>query len=242
MKEFSVPLSLFDFLPVVLFTLSSVILSRDLYNKMSKGAFALYAAGTCDVIAAGFLKALYKLMYAIGLCDFSSLDSIFFPLQSLGFILSGLGLFALVTHRQTKDGKERRSAVIFRSVVYASLAVIVAVVTISGMKGLEREGGVPPYFSGTFLFVTLMITGLLLMEISLVKIAFSLSLKPLLVLYIISFISSLMMGYLSSQDFTVSLYNWIGEGVNTLGQASFFLSSLIMHKKGLEELVLEEEQ
>lgn len=61
MNQFSVPMALVDFIPVILFAVSSIVLQRDLYNKMSKGAFALFAAGTIDIIAAGALKALYKL-------------------------------------------------------------------------------------------------------------------------------------------------------------------------------------
>lgn len=64
MKEFSVLMALADFIPVVLFCAAAVILIRDMYNKMSKGAFALFAAGTIDVICAGSLKAIYKLLYA----------------------------------------------------------------------------------------------------------------------------------------------------------------------------------
>ena len=79
MKEFSVGMALVDFIPVVLFAAASVILMRDLYNKMSKGAFALLAAGTIDVAFAGALKALYKLLYAAGVCDFTPLSDMFFP-------------------------------------------------------------------------------------------------------------------------------------------------------------------
>ena len=60
MKEFSVPMALVDFIPVLLFAVAAIMLQRDLYNKMSKGAFALFATGTIDIIFAGFLKALGK--------------------------------------------------------------------------------------------------------------------------------------------------------------------------------------
>lgn len=102
MKEFSILMALVDFLPVIFFTSATVILIRDLYNKMSKGAFALFAAGTFDVISAGALKAVYKLLYAIGICDFQALNAVFFPLQSLGFLLAGLGILAMLCHRQTR--------------------------------------------------------------------------------------------------------------------------------------------
>ena len=57
MKEYSVAMALVDFIPVILFAAGAVILQRGLYSKMSKGAFALFAAGTIDVIFAGALKA-----------------------------------------------------------------------------------------------------------------------------------------------------------------------------------------
>ena len=70
MKQFSVWMALCDFIPVVFFAVAAVLLQRDLYNKMSKGAFALFAGGTIFIIFAGSSKALYKLLYALGICDF----------------------------------------------------------------------------------------------------------------------------------------------------------------------------
>ncbi|MBQ3797974.1 MAG: hypothetical protein II842_17140 [Butyrivibrio sp.] len=46
MKNFTVPMAIVDFIPVLMFTIAAIMLQRDLYNKMSKGAFALFAAGT----------------------------------------------------------------------------------------------------------------------------------------------------------------------------------------------------
>ena len=99
MKDFSVPMALVDFIPVILFAIAAILLQRDLYYKMSKGAFALFAAGTIDVIFAGVAKALYKLLYAMGVCDFQPLNSIFFPLQSIGFLLAGLGIVAMMFYK-----------------------------------------------------------------------------------------------------------------------------------------------
>ena len=63
MKDFSIPMALADCVPVFLFAAAAILLMRDLYNKMSKGAFALFAAGTIDVTCAGALKATYKRDY-----------------------------------------------------------------------------------------------------------------------------------------------------------------------------------
>ena len=77
--EFSVSMALVDFIPVILFGVSAVLLQRDLYSKMPKYAFACVAAGTIDAFLAGFLKALWKLLYAIGCCDFHVLNTMFLP-------------------------------------------------------------------------------------------------------------------------------------------------------------------
>ena len=86
---YSVPMALVDFIPVLFFGAAAVMLQRDLYGKMVKGAYTLFAAGTIDVFMAGLLKALYKLLYALGVCDFQPLTQMFFPVQALGFLLAG---------------------------------------------------------------------------------------------------------------------------------------------------------
>ena len=75
--EFSVPMALVDYIPVAFFAITAVILMRDLYHLMSKGAFAIFSAGLLNVIIAGALKATYKLLYAAGICDFAALNDMF---------------------------------------------------------------------------------------------------------------------------------------------------------------------
>lgn len=103
MKEFSVVLALVDFIPVILFGIAAVILQRMFYERMSKGAFALFAAGTIDVIFAGGAKALYKLLYATGICDMEPLSALFFPVQSVGFLLAGFGMIAMLFYKQKSN-------------------------------------------------------------------------------------------------------------------------------------------
>ena len=83
-------MALVDFIPVLLFGAAAVLLLRDL--KMGKAAYALFAAGVTDIFCAGFLKAAWKLLYAAGVCDFAVLNSMFLPVQSIGFALAGLGI------------------------------------------------------------------------------------------------------------------------------------------------------
>ncbi len=204
MKDFSIPMALVDYIPVFLFAAAAVLLQRDLYNKMSKGAFALFAAGTIDIFAAGFLKATYKLLYAAGICDFTPLNAMFFPVQSIGFLLAGLGVIAMLCHRQKE----------------AAMAVA------------------PPLFTGTFLFVGLMVVGLGMLNGALSWLAAKLK-RPLAVAcFVASFMCCLCMGYLSSRDFTQAIMNWLAQGINVLGQGALFAGALMLHKAGLATMEL----
>lgn len=198
---YSVPMALVDFIPVILFGIAAVMMQRDFYDKMSKGVFALFAAGTIDVFMAGFLKALYKLLFALGVCDFQPLTQMFFPVQAIGFLLAGIA-----ATRMLADGR----------------------------KGTKVMAAAPP-FTGTFIFVTLMVLGLGAMDLSLARIAKRMKKGLALVLFIASFVFCLTMGYLSSQDFTQGYMNWAAELVNLLGQGSLLWGVMILHKAGLAD-------
>ena len=208
MKDFSISMALVDYIPVIFFALASILLMRDLYNKMSKVAYALFAAGTINITAAGALKATYKLLYAAGVCDFEALNAMFFPVQSIGFLLAGIGILAMLCHKQTKA---------------ATLAVA------------------PPVFGGTFVFVGLMVAGLGVMDVVLCILAAKTKKPALIALFIVSFICSLCMGYLSSQDFAQASMNWIAEGVNVVGQGALLWGVYLLHKNGLAALTLRDE-
>lgn len=96
----SVLMALVDYVPVVIFLFSAIILQRALYNKMSKGAFALFSAGTIMVFCAGFFKATWKLLFAAGVCDFEKLNLCFMPMQATGFFLLAAALIAMLCFKQ----------------------------------------------------------------------------------------------------------------------------------------------
>lgn len=207
-KEFTIPMALVDYIPVFLFGIAAVILQRGLYNKMSKGAFALFAAGTIYVFIAGTLKATYKFLYAANICDFEVLSSIMFPNQAIGFVLAGIGVIAMLIHKQ-KEG---------------ALCVIAM--------------AVPAQFSGTMIFVVVMILGLAALDTGLSIISMKMK-KPLaMAFFIIAFAFSLAMGYLSSKDFSAGYMNWIAEIVNVVGQGSMLVGTIILHKAGLRDFAL----
>lgn len=135
-------MALVDYIPVICFAIASVILMRDLYNKMSKGAFALFAAGTVDIVCAGALKATYKLLYAGGVCDFEALNAMFFPVQSIGFLLAGIGVLAMLCFNQEEKGSALlavapplfKGTFVFVGLMVAGLGILDAVLAILAAK------------------------------------------------------------------------------------------------------------
>ena len=99
MYHFTIPMALMDYLPVLFFGVTAVILLRDLYNKMCRGAYALLSAGSVMVFLAGFCKATWKLLYAANICDFVVLEQMFLPVNSLGLLFVGLSLVGMLCRK-----------------------------------------------------------------------------------------------------------------------------------------------
>ena len=96
MYHFTVPMALMDFVPVIFFGITALLLLGDLYNKMGKGIYALFGAGCVNVFLAGFCKALWKLLYAADICNFVALEEMFMPVNSLGLLFVGISLICMV--------------------------------------------------------------------------------------------------------------------------------------------------
>jgi len=204
MYDFSVSMALVDFIPVLFFGYAAALLQRDLYNKMSKGAYALFAAGTINVFCAGFCKAAWKLLYAAGICDFALLNTMFFPVQSIGFLLVGIGLVWMFL--------KKRNFVLLMAA--------------------------PPVFKGTFVFIGMMVAGLGCMCAVLSILAAKMKKKGAIALFLLAFLGSLCMGYLSSQDFATAAANWIAQITNCVAQGTLMAGVLLLDKAGLKDFSL----
>ena len=176
MYEFSVPMALTDYIPVIFFGIAAVLMQRDFYSKMPKYAFACFAAGCVNVFLAGFLKATWKLLYALNVCDFHVLNTMFVA---------------------------------------------------------------PPLFAGTFVFIAMMVAGLGAMCASLSVVAAKMKKKGLIVVFVLTFLCYMAMGYLASRDGSSAAMNWIEQGVNTLGQALLLFGVVKLHRAGAREFCLE---
>ncbi len=97
MKEFSIPMALFDYIPVVLFFLGTDMVAKDLKHSMNSFTYTAFRIGTILVFLAGALKATYKLLYAAGIGDFTWMSSQFFSNEAFGFLIAGIALTLFTT-------------------------------------------------------------------------------------------------------------------------------------------------
>ena len=202
MYNFTVPMALVDYIPVLFFCVTMVLLQRDLYNKMFKGAYALFAAGTVNVFLAGFLKATWKLLYAANICDFVALEEMFLPVNSIGLLMVGLSLVGMMCWK-------RKDAVILSTA--------------------------PAVFSGSFVFIVMMVVGLGGMCVCLSILAAKMKKKGAIILFVLSFVAAMGMGYMSSQDSTLAWVNWAEQSINCVSQGCLMCGTLILHKAGLAD-------
>ena len=154
----TVAMALVDCVPVVLFLVAAVILQRDLYDRLPKGAYSLVAAGSIMAFLGGFMKALWKLLYATGVCDYVLLDHALFTLQGPGFLLFFLGLTGLFW----KGEKNAASALVGAPVVTTTTVpfIVMQVVGLGGAQVLLAAEGarrgkrlVPVAFALAFVFM-----------------------------------------------------------------------------------------
>lgn len=202
MNGITVSMAIVDFIPVVLFFLAAIILQRDLYSKLSKGAFALLASGSIMVFTGGFYKALWKFLYALNICDFVALDQAFFPLQGPGFVFVFLALTRLFKKKNNSG---------------SALAVV------------------PVAYTSNLVFIILQVVGCAGIQFSMARLAGKMKKRLAVVMFILSFVFIMGMGYLGAKFDDSSSMHWIAQLTNILGQGCFFCGVFILHKAGLAE-------
>lgn len=195
--DFTIEMALVDYIPVIFFAIAAIILMGDLKNKMTALNFLVFSLGVSGVAVAGACKATWKLIYAASNVDIAFLNKMFFPTQSVGFLLAGIGILAMLIAKKNRV-----------------------------------------YGVNTFVFIGMMVAGLGILDAGLCVLAAKLKKGGAVAIFILSFICSLCMGYLSSQDFAEAIWNWIAEGINVVDQGTLLLGVVMLHKNGLKELKL----
>ncbi len=111
MNEWNLPLALLDIVPVVLFLFGCIELMKAFYPKMTQAQYSMFSAGSIMVFLSGMMKAVWKLMYVMEICDYAMLSDAFFPVQSTGFVLLALSTIRLAGKKKDKSDYASYSAV-----------------------------------------------------------------------------------------------------------------------------------
>ncbi len=111
MGEWNLPLALLDIVPVVLFFFGTVELMKAFYPNMSQAQYSMFSAGGIMIFLAGMMKAVWKMLLVLGICDYAILSDSFFPVQSTGFVLAAFSTVRFAGTKQKKSDYENFSAV-----------------------------------------------------------------------------------------------------------------------------------
>jgi len=115
MFEFTLGLALFDFIPVLLFLASSLILSAIMHNTV-------FLIGMMIMVLAGFLKVIWKLVIATKKKDLEKINKLFVPMQITGFAIVIISM--LVTYKDTIIALRMATRNIFPQIIFIILWIV----------------------------------------------------------------------------------------------------------------------
>ncbi len=106
LNEISVPMAIADFLPVLLcgFAVYNYIVA--FYLRMSDGQRACFAAGGILLVISGAFKAIWKLLYALKICDVHLFSEQMLFNNAVAFVLLALSTWSMLF--KNKSMKEIR--------------------------------------------------------------------------------------------------------------------------------------
>ena len=134
-----------------------MILQRELYPRLVKGAYSIMAGGSIMVLIGGCFKALWKLLYALNVCDYVLLDHSFFPLQGPGFLLFFLGLTGIFWKgRETKVFAAPTVVTTTLPFIFMQIVGLGGAEILLAVIGAQKKRSIPVLFILAFVFMLAM--------------------------------------------------------------------------------------
>jgi preprotein translocase subunit SecG len=93
----------------------------------------------------------------------------------------------------------------------------------------------PVLFGGGMVFIMMMVVGLGGMCAGLSVLASKMKKSKTIILFVLSFVCAMGMGYMSSQDSSQAWVNWVEQSINTVSQFCLMLGVITLHKAGLAD-------
>ena len=126
-----------------------------------------------------------------------------------------------------------------------AMGLLMVGLSLIGMLCWKRKDAVmlsaaPVVFSGSVVFIIMMVVGLGGMCAVMSILAARMKKKGTIVLFAASFVCAMGMGYMSSQDSTLAWVNSVEQSINTVSQLCLMLGTIVLHKAGLASYRFEE--
>jgi len=205
-------MALLDTVPVVLFFLGCIELMRTFYPRMSRRQYSLFSAGSIMVFLAGMMKAVWKFLYVLKICDYAILSDSFFPIQSAGFVLLAFGTAGFAMEDKKKHDRDEKIPADYRN--YTAVPVMASKM---------------PFIILTFLGTTVFYG-------SLASIGFRKKNKLMAVFFIGAYAFDMIQVFLATKfDESASVMHWMAEIVNTIAQTCLWLGALRLNREYHEE-------
>ena len=121
-----------------------------------------------------------------------------------------------------------------------SLGLLLVGLSLIGMLCWKRKDAIllsaaPAVFSGSMVFIMMMVLGLGGMCAAMSILAAKMKKKGTIVLFVLSFICAMGMGYMSSQDSSLAWVNWVEQSINTVSQLCLMVGVIGLHRAGLKD-------
>lgn len=203
--DINIPMAVVDFIPVILCGIAIYNFILAFNRKMTTGQRSFFAAGGILLVASGFLKALWKLLYALGVCDIPLLSDQLMLNNTLAFICLASSTWAMII--KNKDLKD--------TTLYSFAAV--------------------PVITSKMMFIIPMTLSVILWYIGMAVAAFKKKNKSIAFMILFTMITALVKSGLGSSFDGSAVMNWVAEGVMTIGEISLCLAAVKFRKLMDEE-------
>ena len=125
-----------------------------------------------------------------------------------------------------------------------SLGLLFVGLSIVGMLCRKKKSvmlsAAPPVIASSIPFIMMMVLGLGGLCAGLSVLSAKMKKGKVKILFILSFVCAMAMGFMSSQDVTLAWVNWVEQSINIISQGCLMAGVIILHRAGLKDWTWEE--
>ena len=230
MNGITIWMALVDTIPVVFFLLATMVLIKDFGAEADKGKIMDYtfiSGGALMLFGGAMLKLGWKFAYALNICDYYTLTESFFPMQTIGFAMLGMGVLGYL-----RD--DNKKAIIARSIFGGLIGILFVAITIMFTSGAKAEAvleanQVLPYESHMpFLLCTFI--GFMVTLVAFMVIAFRRKAKVWAIAFFVCVIFFIVQAITGSMFDGTPGMHWIAQCSNIVAQSALWLGTKGIYK------------